>query len=78
MNTPFSIRDSRQFRAFTGLTEERFEKSEKVFEEAWHEERELRYEEELRKEERKRKPGGGQKGKLPTMKLKLFFFVVLS
>lgn len=75
MNIPFSIRDSRQFKAFTGLTEEQFEKLEKTFEEVYDEGRKQRYEEEVRKGERKRKAGGGQKGKLPMMKEKLFFLL---
>ena len=75
MITPFSIRDSRQLRAFTGLTEEQLEKLEKTFEEVYEEERKQIYEEAVRKGERKRKPGGGRKGKLPTMKLKILFLL---
>jgi hypothetical protein len=75
MDTPFSIRDSRQLRAFTGLTEEQSEKSEKTFEEVCEGERKLRYEEAARKGGRKRKPGGGRKGKSETTASKIPFLL---
>ena len=75
MNTPFSIRDSRQLRAFTGLTEEQFKKLEKTFEEVYDDERKQIYEEAVRKGERKRKAGGGRKRKLLTTKLKILFLL---
>lgn len=75
MTTPFSIRDSRQFKAFTGMSEEQFEKLEKVFEEVYDGILKEKYDESAREGERKRKPGGGRKRTLLTTKSKIFFLL---
>lgn len=67
------IRDDRQMRAITGISTEKFEKLETAFAEAYAEEKEKTYQEQLKAGKRQRKPGAGQKGKLPTIREKLIF-----
>ncbi len=57
------IRDDRQMRALTGLSEEKVNELEKVFTEV--------YEEEVAAGTRQRKQGGGRKGSLPKIGDKL-------
>lgn len=67
------IRDERQMRALTGLSPEQFEQLLTAFGKSYREYIETEYIRGVVKGTRQRKPGGGQKGKLPTMSEKLFF-----
>lgn len=67
------IRDDRQMRALTGVSIEKLEILEAAFARAFAEEKERIYQEQLIHDQRQRKPGGGQKGKLPTIREKLIF-----
>lgn len=72
----FIIRDSRQLSAMTGcLSEDQFEKLENAFEKAYEDKKQKDYEEGIESGKRKRKPGGGIKGKLPTIREKLLFLL---
>jgi hypothetical protein len=73
MSSSFTIRDSRQLRAMTGVSEEQFEKLEKAFDDVYEEQKQNEYEEAVERGERKRKRGGGRKGSLPTIREKLLF-----
>lgn len=70
-----TIRDDRQMRALTGMSREKFDELLLIFSQIYHQEQYKTYEEGLAKGTRKRKPGGGQKGKLPNMAHKLFFIL---
>lgn len=63
--------DERLFRALTGTSREEFRKLLEVFTTSYHSLREAEYQ--ANKATRHRKPGGGQKGRLPTCEAKLFF-----
>lgn len=67
------IRDDRQMRALTGVSIEKLESLETAFAKALAEEKESIYQKQLSEGKRQRKPGGGQKGKLPTIREKLLF-----
>jgi hypothetical protein len=67
------IRDDRQFKALTGISFDEFQQLLPVFTESYQELIQERYE--SQQDLRQRKPGGGQKGKLPSMELKLFFIL---
>lgn len=67
------IRDDRQMRAQTGVATDKLEILESAFAKVFAEEKEKIYQEQLRDGKRQRKPGGGQKGKLPTIREKLIF-----
>lgn len=67
------IRDDRQMRALTGVSIEKLETLEVAFAKAFGEEKQSRYQKQLSDGKRHRKPGGGQKGKLPTIREKLLF-----
>jgi hypothetical protein len=67
------IRDDRQMRAVTGVSKEKFATLEAAFSLALAEEKERSYQEGLDAGKRQRKPGGGQKGKLPKVRDKLVF-----
>lgn len=67
------IRDDRQMRALTGMSIEQFEILLEIFTETYKERAEQKYEQGKEKGERKRRPGGGQKGALPSMYEKLLF-----
>jgi len=67
------IHDERHFRALTGVSSEEFIFLEKSFIEVYKKKQELRYQEGLLSGKRKRRPGGGKKGALPTFRDKLFF-----
>ena len=75
MISTFLIRDPRQLRALTGVSEEQFEKSEEKFGEVYEDLRQRAYEEAVERGERKRKRGGGRKGSLPTIGDKLLFIL---
>ena len=69
------IRDERQMRALTGTSQEALANLEAAFALARADEKEQAYQAGLRSGKRKRKPGGGQKGKLPTEHDKLVFLL---
>lgn len=69
----FNIRDERQMRAMSGLTSEQFDRLLEAFEATYERIRQEEYEAGLKSGERSRKPGGGRKGGLPTLRDKLFF-----
>ena len=69
------IRDDRQMRALTGISAEKFSTLEAAFALALDDERELAYQVGLAAGKRQRKPGAGQKGKLPTVNDKLVFLL---
>lgn len=70
-----TIRDDRQMRALTGVSQEKFTQLLPVFSRVYQQERDKAYEQGLAAGTRKRKPGGGQKGKLPEMVDKLTFIL---
>ena len=69
------IRDERQMRALTGIPTEKFSTLEAAFALALADEKERVYQAGLAAGKRQRKPGGGQKGKLPTTYDKLVFLL---
>jgi hypothetical protein len=69
------IHDERQMRALTGVPTEEFLTLEAGFALALTDEKERAYQEGLAAGKRQRKPGGGQKGKLPTVHDKLVFLL---
>lgn len=69
------IRDDRQIRALTGLSIKKIAELENTFAEVYREEKQKEYEDGREAGKRQRKPGGGQKGKLPTMRAKLLFLL---
>ena len=69
----FQVRDDRQMKALTGLSQAQFDNLLPVFSHLYQATRQQRYEEGLTSGTRRRKPGGGIKGKLPTMAEKLRF-----
>jgi hypothetical protein len=70
------IRDDRQMRALTGLKIRQFDQLAIEFEADYREYQQQTYLEGLTQGKRQRRPGGGQKGKLPGMVDKLFFTLV--
>ena len=68
-----TIRNDRQFKAFTGVSESQFEKLLTPFIQCLETERHQRYQQQ--KARRRRGPGGGRKGQLATPELKLFFLL---
>lgn len=69
------IRDERQMRALTGTSQEKFAVLEAAFSLALADEKEQVYQAGVAAGKRQRKPGGGQKGKLPTEHDKLIFLL---
>jgi hypothetical protein len=69
----FQVRDDRQLKALTGLSQAHFDHLLAVFSDLYQATQQQRYEEGLTAGTRRRKPGGGTKGKLPTMAEKLLF-----
>jgi hypothetical protein len=67
------IRDDRQMRALTGVPIEKLEILEVAFAKALAAEKQSRYQKQVDAGKRQRKLGGGQKGKLPTVREKLIF-----
>lgn len=61
------VRDDRQMKALTGLSQAQVDSLLPVFSAIDQATQQHRYEEGLRSGTRRRKPGGGTKGKLPTM-----------
>src|SRR5262250_3253100 len=67
------IRDDRQMKALTGLSQVQFDYLLLVFTDIYQAARQQTYEQGVASGTRRRKPGGGAKGKLPTMAEKLQF-----
>jgi len=71
-----NVKDDRQMRALTGLTVSQFEILRQEFSKDYKKWQEEAYQDGISKGTRQRRPGGGAKGKLPTMTDKLFFTLV--
>lgn len=69
------INDDRQLRALTGVPTEKWGILENAFGIALTQEKDQAYQAQLAQGKRQRKPGGGQKGKLPTVHDKLIFLL---
>ena len=67
------IRDDRQMKALTGLSQTQFDHLLPVFSDIYRATQQHTYEEGVQVGMRRRHPGGGSKGKLPTMAEKLPF-----
>ena len=67
------VRDERQLKAFTGLSPTQFDHLLPVFSEVYTQKQQQAYQEGVASGTRLRQPGGGSKGKLPTMSAKLLF-----
>src|SRR6476620_121721 len=67
------IRDDRQMKALTGLSQAQFDHLLLAFSEIYRATQQQTYEEGVEAGTRRRHPGGGSKGKLPTMAEKLQF-----
>ena len=67
------IRDDRQMKALTGLSRAQFDSLLPVFRDIYQATQQQVYEVGVESGTRRRKPGGGCKGKLPTMVEKLLF-----
>jgi Helix-turn-helix of DDE superfamily endonuclease len=67
------IRDERQMKALTGLSQAQFNHLLPVFSDIYQATQQHTYEQGIASGTRRRKPGGGCKGKLPTMADKLLF-----
>lgn len=65
------IRDERQLKALTGISGENFAVLTEAFTKVYQAEQQQAYEQGLKQ----RRPGGGQKGKLPSAKAKLLFML---
>jgi hypothetical protein len=73
---PEEIRDDRQMRSLTGLSQQQFADLAVEFEKDYQAQRQSIYAEGLAKGTRQRRLGGGRKGDLPREKDKLFFTLV--
>jgi hypothetical protein len=69
------IRDERQMKALTGLSQAQFDSLLPVFSDLYRATQQHTYEEGSQSGTRRRRPGGGSKGKLPTIVEKLQFFI---
>ena len=67
------IRDDRQMKALTGLSQAQFDHLLPVFSDLYQATQQQTYEKGIESGTRRRQPGGGSKGKLPTMAEKLQF-----
>src|SRR5215470_14290197 len=67
------IKDDRQMKALTGLSQAQFADLLPVFSDTYQTTQQQTYEQGVESGTRRRKPGGGSKGKLPTMADKLLF-----
>jgi hypothetical protein len=67
------IRDDRQMRALTGLSQAQFAQLLPTFVEVYQAKRQADYEQAVQEGQRQRQLGGGRKSKLPTMADKLLF-----
>jgi Helix-turn-helix of DDE superfamily endonuclease len=69
------IRDDRQMKALTGLSQVQFDHLLPVFRDLYQATQQQTYAAGVESGTRRRKPGGGSKGKLPTMADKLLFLL---
>ena len=67
------IRDDRHMRSLTGLSQAQFNQLLPTFAKVYQDARQVAYEKGVAAGTRQRQPGGGAKGKLPTMSDKLLF-----
>ena len=67
------IRDERQMKALTGLSQAQFNHLLPVFSDIYQATQQKTYDKGIESGTRRRKPGGGGKGKLPTLADKLLF-----
>ena len=67
------VRDQRHMKALTGLSQAQFDDLLPAFSDIYGATQRRHYEEGVASGTRRRKPGGGTKGKLPTMTEKLLF-----
>ena len=67
------IRDDRQMKALTGLSQAQLDSLLPVFSDIYQAAQQKAYEDGVKSGTRRRKPGGGFKGKLPTLAEKLLF-----
>ena len=67
------IRDDRQMKALTGLSQAQFDQLLPIFSDVYQTTQQKSYEDGVKSGRRRRQPGGGVKGKLPTMAEKLQF-----
>ena len=67
------MRDDRQMKALTGLSQAQFDHLLPVFRDIYRATQQQTYEAGVQSGTRRRHPGGGSKGKLPTMVEKLQF-----
>lgn len=67
------IRDERQMKALTGLSQTQFDDLLSVFSDRYQATQQNTYAQGVASGTRQRQPGGGAKGKLPTMADKLLF-----
>lgn len=67
------IRDERQLKALIGLSEAKFESLTTAFAKVYEQRQQQAYEKAKAQGKRQRRPGGGQKGKLPEARDKLMF-----
>jgi len=72
---PSQVRDERQLKALTGTGLEQFERIEQEFSAVYEEARQAAYDTAVKAGKRKRKPGGGRKSILLSIRLKLFFLL---
>src|SRR5467141_2901349 len=72
------MRDDRQMKALTGLSQAQFDHLLPVFSDIYQVSQQKTYEEGVESGIRRRKPGGGCKGKLPTIADKLLFLLYYS
>ena len=69
------IRDDRQMKALTGLSQAQFDQLLPVFSDIYQATQQQTYEQGVASGTRRRQPGGGSKGKLPTIADKLQFVI---
>ena len=69
------IRDDRQMKALSGLSQAQFDPLLPVFRDIYQGSQQTTYAEGVASGTRRRKPGGGSKGKLPTIADKLLFLL---
>jgi hypothetical protein len=69
------IRDDRQMKALTGLSQAQFDHLLLAFNDLYQVSQQKTYEAGVASRTRRRKPGGGSKGKLPTIADKLLFLL---
>ena len=70
-----TIRNERQLKSLTGLSQKQFDNLLLAFSETYSATQQQTYEKRMKSGTRVRKPGGGSKGKLPTMTDKLLFIL---